>query len=805
MTAPVTQGPWPNMRTLPGGYVFCFIEQQEDQHQLVHQALEGSTAGREQFLILEPPGHSQDLFSPFSTTAPPVAVQRLPVDTTRLEAILAALRASAGQAQAQGFSQLKAFIPADDLLAGCTGLPDLFQLLHSLDEFFRECRCTAYWLVHANRVSPQQLMQILLTQPRLWLSQAYYTNPFHLQADGLQAATGLAEALLHETVRVLSRLALEYPPSTQAFWLQRIFNSIYQFVSVLRPDGTLVEVNDPALAFAGLSRTEVIGRPFWDTYWWSLNPESGRQVKEAVQKAAAGEFIRYEATIRGKDDAVMAIDFSIQPVLDEQGKVILLIPEGRDISGLKRVEEKLSEREQLLQTMMAGAPVILFMVDRDGIIRLSEGKPLSFLRPLRGETLNRSIEDVYRDNPIVIDAVRRSMQGETVNAIVEINHLFFETRYSPLRDEQGEIQGVVGVATDVTETLIVKNAYHDSETRFRSIFQDSKIGMVVVGQDGRLWESNQAFQSLVGYSQDELFQMSIAEITHPLDRAEYTALFQSLIQGERENYHIEKRYVHKDGHTVWARLTGSLLTDRNGRPQAVIVVVEDITSQRQLEAELAEVQQRLMENREEERVQIARDLHDGPLQDSYTLLLGLQDLIDELDDPALREKATAIKTTVNNQMNEMRQLCNELRPPALAPFGLEKAIRSHSEQVQQSHSGLEYELNLYPDAQQLPEKIRLALYRIYQELNNNVIRHSQATRIKIDFSLHDRVAELVVEDNGQGFDIPTRWVELARQGHFGLLGIQERVEAVGGKLHITSRPGQGTLARVSVPIDQSNA
>jgi two-component system, chemotaxis family, CheB/CheR fusion protein len=137
--------------------------------------------------------------------------------------------------------------------------------------------------------------------------------------------------------------------------------------------------------------------------------------------------------------------------------------------------------------------------------------------------------------------------------------------------------------------------------------------------------------------------------------------------------------------------------------------------------------------------------------------------------------------------------------PTLAPFGLEKAIKSHIDQFQQSHPELEVKLALMPDGQTLPEQMRLALFRICQAALANVVRHAAARHVFIRFRLDTEQVVLEVQDDGLGFELPARWIEIAREGHLGLIGMVERAESIGGQLKVISAPGQGTLIQAVVP------
>jgi signal transduction histidine kinase len=172
-------------------------------------------------------------------------------------------------------------------------------------------------------------------------------------------------------------------------------------------------------------------------------------------------------------------------------------------------------------------------------------------------------------------------------------------------------------------------------------------------------------------------------------------------------------------------------------------------------------------------------------------------------DSSSQDQLAAARSTAQEVMNTLRVICGELRPPALAPFGLEKAIRSHAGQVQELHPEIKIGLDLMPDGQSISERVRLALYRIYQHALLNVIRHAQARSVLVHFAFDSEQIELEVRDDGLGFEFPNRIVNMVREGHFGLVGAAERAQAIGGRLEVFSVSGKGTTVRVTVPRDES--
>lgn len=145
--------------------------------------------------------------------------------------------------------------------------------------------------------------------------------------------------------------------------LRAVFDHSFQFMSVLRPDGVILDANRSALEFAGVPREQVVGRHFWDTAWFANSAEAQSRVREAVRVAAAGDFFRCELELVSGDGIDTTVDFSIQPVFDDRGNVIMLLPEGRDISELKWAERALRVSEAKAAGIVSVATDAIISVD----------------------------------------------------------------------------------------------------------------------------------------------------------------------------------------------------------------------------------------------------------------------------------------------------------------------------------------------------------------------------------------------------------------------------------------------------------
>jgi len=233
--------------------------------------------------------------------------------------------------------------------------------------------------------------------------------------------------------------------------------------------------------------------------------------------------------------------------------------------------------------------------------------------------------------------------------------------------------------------------------------------------------------------------------------------------------------------------------------------LEEIRASREA---LAQMQHRLLLSREEERSRLARDLHDGPIQSLIGLNIQLGLL---LNTEPLNETVAAAFTDMRSEIRELsaelRQVCTELRPPMLDTLGLGAAIRSLVE-TWAEQSGVEVRLSLpaQADFRTLPEEVALNFYRVAQETLTNIGKHAQATRVDFALTYENNRLTMTIQDNGRGFDAPLTARELTAQKHFGLAGMKERMEQIGGQWHLTSAPGRGTTVQaVWVPHEAQHA
>ena len=357
---------------------------------------------------------------------------------------------------------------------------------------------------------------------------------------------------------------------------------------------------------------------------------------------------------------------------------------------------------------------------------------------------------------------------------------------------------------EITERLSAKQALEMSEARFRSIFESVTVGIKVLDLEGKILQTNYAFQSMVGYTEEELAGNPFYKFLHPEDVRQAMKLFQDAKAKGTSFFRFEHRTIHRDQSIVWVKTVFTVIKrgDESDKPDLVVGIVENITEQKRLELEMAELNSRLQNSMELERLRLAQELHDNPMQSLYSAIYRIEELRGTAE-PKLKDALGDVKQHIQNVLQDLRATAKELRPPTIFNFGLENAIRSHANDILEKHPNLNIYLSLAHDRQMLPEKVRLALFRIFQQSIANVIRHSKATEVHVRFSFDAEEAHLEIKDNGKGFEVPTNWIDFVRQGHYGLAGAAERATTLGGVFRVKSEPGSSTTIQVTIPWKDS--
>jgi PAS domain S-box-containing protein len=519
--------------------------------------------------------------------------------------------------------------------------------------------------------------------------------------------------------------------------------------------------------------------------------------------------------------------YNFAPILDENGDIAGSVIIGRDITAQKLAEKQLAGEKEWFRTTLKSIGDAVITTDTQGSVTFlnpvaerligqtnaeAAGQPIQTILNLANEKTHQPV-----DNP-----VDRVLESGAVVGLANHTELIrrdgrtipIEDSAAPILDANGQALGVVMVFHDVTEKRKAEDALREGEERFRLISENSADVIWILDPfAGRFKYVSPSVKNLRGWTAEEVMSQPLFASLTPDSAAYVRDNIQSRLDAYRagdSSRRVQTDVVQqpcKDGSVVTTEVVTALVTNAGGEVVEILGVTRDITERRRTEesekrsAVQIELQRRLLEQREQERQQIARDLHDGPVQEITAAALALQGMLIDSTDPAEVRTIQEIQAGLQTAVGELRSYAQELRPPALSRFGLEKAIRSHLEGFQEKHTEPAIRFQAHQYGSSLPDPVRVALYRIYQEALINVLKHARATQVTIELVVSAREVILDIRDNGVGFEVPGDWLELARAGHLGLVGMRERAEAVGAALEVRSQVGEGAWLRVIAPLE----
>ena len=349
-----------------------------------------------------------------------------------------------------------------------------------------------------------------------------------------------------------------------------------------------------------------------------------------------------------------------------------------------------------------------------------------------------------------------------------------------------------GEATDLRQELATV------QRRMRAIFELAPVAIWISDHEEVVFANRAAARLFGAPDADALRGRSIYELLAHATHADVRAQMERALAGETVVTPVRGNLIRADGEVLEVEVAVAPLPDHG--QTMVQMVVADITRQTRESAELERSRQALrklsasvVEAREEERRRIARELHDELGQLLTALKLDLGRLQGQLS-PPLRRQTDAMSDLLDHTIKTVRRLATELRPQILDDLGLQAGLEWLAKQSCE-RKGLAFELRWELADSLVNDDARSALFRICQEALNNVIRHSQATRVNIELRRDPRHLTLVVQDDGVGFS-----PESDLRTGLGLLGIQERIGLLGGTCIIDSEPNAGTRLVVSAPV-----
>jgi PAS domain S-box-containing protein len=285
---------------------------------------------------------------------------------------------------------------------------------------------------------------------------------------------------------------------------------------------------------------------------------------------------------RRKDGTLFPIHLSTSPILDDKGEVIAYGAVSQDISERKRIEQEVN----MLAHSIKSIQETVVVTDLDGYIVFVNEAGVRMMGYEREELIGQHVGILHSRNAEqsageVIGAARTSnFEGEIMARRKDGTEFPIHLSASDIVDESGRAIAMIGVSQDITERKRAEEILRRSEERFRRYFDLGLIGMAITSPSKGCLEVNDKLCELLGYSREELLQMSWVEFTHPDDREADLANFNRVIDGEIDGYSMDKRFLRKDGGTIDTTLAVRCVRTAEGAVDFLIALIQDITERK---------------------------------------------------------------------------------------------------------------------------------------------------------------------------------------------------------------------------------
>jgi PAS domain S-box-containing protein len=630
-------------------------------------------------------------------------------------------------------------------------------------------------------------------------------------------------------------------------------------IAILDKHMNIVDVNPAACQMGGYSKEELI-----DLNVSQLIPEEDLINRPlTLDNVLAGGTVRTERRLKKKDGTVIDVDVSAKLLEDRTIQVIARdITERKEAAEQSLITSKLLElfvseptRKKYITSVVKEIAewskcccVGIRIVDKNGYIpyeattgfseeflrlenMLSLKKDMcACIRVITGEFEPQDASAMTPDGSFHINNSLKFLNGLTEQkksrfrgncirngflsiAIIPIRYMGKPIGAIHLADEREGlvslklvkfIESIVApLIGEAIQRFKVEEALRESEESLSKAQQIAHIGNWIwnVQADELIW-SDEVYRIFGVTSELELNFKTFLNYIHPDDRKLAEKEVNEALYGRP--YNIEHRIVLPDGTIRVVHEQGEVTFGESDEPVQMLVTVQDITDRKQAEIELMNsreqlrnLSEHLQSVREEERTHIAREIHDELGQALTALKMDISMISNKLypNYKPLVEKTGSIMKRIDETIQAVKKICTELRPTVLDHFGLSAAIEWQAEDFQKT-TGINCKVSFLPEDIVLDQDTSIVIFRIFQEALTNIMRHADATKVKASLKAKNSIITLEVIDNGKGITEE----EITNSDSFGLLGIRERVNFLGGNVKISGIRNEGTTIKVNIPF-----
>lgn len=490
---------------------------------------------------------------------------------------------------------------------------------------------------------------------------------------------------------------------------------------------------------------------------------------------------------------------------DPGGQAIRMIGSMIDMTPIYTVQRKIEDSEMRLRTILDTDPECIKLMDENACILDINRAGLQMIEADRIEVIIGksllTLVDTRHQKPLA-KLIRDAFKGKSGAIEFEMislngNRRWCEINVVPFLNADKKVISALGVTRDISERKLAETAVRLSEEKYRTLVEQAADSIVLYNADGVLLDTNTSASRLLGYTREEFGQMRLSDVLLPEEIADNPVQYDVLSAGI-STVKI-RRMRRKDGSVVITEVRSQQLPD--GR---FLSVIRDMTERIKAEEELKSsykavrsLTAHLQNIREEERTNIAREIHDELGQQLTVLKMDVAWLNKKFQGPdeKVNSRLKDLLTMIDETVKSVRRISSQLRPSLLDDLGLTAAMEWQLGEFEK-RAGIKTLFDAPHEELPVPDASKTALFRIFQECLTNVLRHSSATSVAVSLKEADQQLVMSITDNGVGFEP----LKVGEKRTLGILGMKERAEMIGGTYEINSKPGEGTSVIVSVPL-----
>ena len=619
-----------------------------------------------------------------------------------------------------------------------------------------------------------------------------------------------------------------------------------QYVNLLKMTNSLSYTIDKELKYTSMiNPNKSVLNPDADFDERSVIGKTDRELVFPFDKEAAeiAEVDKLEVLRTGKairkdsklviDGVELYYDLLLQPIFNKKAEVIGISGTSFNITDRIRRNEALEESERKLKEAQEISQLGYYDIDlASGNINWSEEtyrivdlKPNEFSPHMDNfmnlvyekdkEYLQESLKGIIDTGESTDTTFRRQRKNGSFQYIRNLA--------TARLNDKGQTVSIFGTVQDITQQIELDFELKEQKAFIQKIVDSSPSLIFILDLEKR--ENvflNNASQQLLGYSTQEvrdnhnLFLTQLPNITleaiennalnkssasflsfiHPADRQIFIEFVRMFIENQTDRfYDLSFRHKHKDGQWRWLHHRfGTFNRNAEGKITQILVIVSDVTNIKETETKSKIA---MIEGQEKERQRIAKDLHDAinPLLSAAKLNV---ESLEYHENDCNKEQQTNLSNVISllsQSMREIKEISFNLMPAILKDFGLVFTLKDYCKTITEGGK-LEVNLDIHGVKTRLDEVTEVMLFRIAQELINNVIKHANATQVDIQLIAHQKTLILMVEDNGKGIEYPKN---SRPTKNYGLKNVESRVKALNGLMAMDSIKNRGTIITIEIP------